>query len=115
MAQILICSDSRVNGVIAVVVPNQNFIMKTWAGRASDFRSLCRDIELQKYILKNFKELAQSKGLKGYELVKGLIIEPLPWTTKEFITNNLKLKRNALLKKYQEQIQEVIQKIIISS
>ena len=115
VAQILLCSDSRINGLVAVVVPNQNFVMKTWAGRASDFRSLCRDVELQKFIMKHFRELAHSKGLKAYEVVKELIIEPVPWTTKEFITNNLKLKRNALLRKYHDQIQELIQKIIISS
>lgn len=115
VAQIMVCADERICGVVAVVVPNQNFVMKSWAGRASDYRTLCRDNELNKVIVKNLRELAQARGMKAYETVRGVIIEPVPWTTKEFITNNLKVRRNELIRKYQERVEEVIKKVIISS
>jgi long-subunit acyl-CoA synthetase (AMP-forming) len=111
VAQIIVYTEACINGLVAVVVPDQNSVMKNWAGRASDFRSVCRDSELTKFLLKALRELANSKGLKTYELIKELIIEPTPWTTKEFITSNIKIRRNAILKKYQIQLQESVQKL----
>lgn len=115
VAQILVYSDYRINGLIAIVVPNQAFVMAKWAGRASDFKALCKGPELFKYIGKNLRELANSKGLKTYEFVREVIIEPTPWTSNDFITSNLKIRRNKVIKRYENQIQEIVQKIMTTS
>lgn len=115
VAQILVYSDYRINGLIGIIVPNQGYVMKNWAGRASDFKALCKGPELIKFVGKNLRELANRKALRPYELIREIILEPVPWTSHEFITSNLKIKRNVLIKKYENQIQEIVQKVLISS
>ncbi|KAJ1412548.1 Tetratricopeptide-like helical domain superfamily [Sesbania bispinosa] len=98
--------DSFKSALVAVVVPNKE-ITKKWAysnGHIAPFSELCSLDQLKKYVLSELKLTAERNKLKGFEHIKGVILEPHPFDMeRELVTATMKRRRNNMLKYYQRE------------
>ncbi|KAL6219599.1 hypothetical protein ACLB2K_007358 [Fragaria x ananassa] len=101
---IWVYGNSFKSKLVAVVVPEENSTKK-WAdlnGHTGSFSDLCSLDQLKNYILEELKLTAERNKLRGFEYIKGIIIEPRPFDMeRDLVTATLKKKRNQLLKYYQ--------------
>lgn len=69
-----------------------------------DIEKLCKNDKLNEEILKNFDKFGRSNGLRGFEIVKKIHIEPVEegfTVEKGFVTPTFKLKRTTIQRKYE--------------
>ncbi|KAH9786880.1 Long chain acyl-CoA synthetase 1 [Citrus sinensis] len=101
---IWVYGDSLKSMLVAVVVPCEEDTKK-WAysnGHAGSFLELCSLVQLQNYILSELKNAAERNKLRGFEHIKGVILDPRPFDMeRDLVTATLKKKRNKLLIYYQ--------------
>ncbi|CAH9117064.1 unnamed protein product [Cuscuta europaea] len=90
--------------LVAVINPNQPAVEK-WAehnGIAGNFDSLCGNPKVKEYILGELTKIAKEKKLKGFEFIKSLHLDPVPFDMeRDLLTPTFKKKRPQLLKYYQ--------------
>ncbi|CAH9077328.1 unnamed protein product [Cuscuta epithymum] len=90
--------------LVAVINPNQPAVEK-WAkenGIAGDFDSLCGNPKVKEYIHGELTKIAKEKKLKGFEFIKSLHLDPVPFDMeRDLLTPTFKKKRPQLLKYYQ--------------
>ncbi|KAK1276665.1 Long chain acyl-CoA synthetase 4 [Acorus gramineus] len=76
-----------------------------WAeenGESGDFTSLCENPKAKAYILGELAKIAKEKKLKGFEVIKAVHLDPLPFDMeRDLLTPTYKKKRPQLLKYYQ--------------
>ncbi|KAJ7973098.1 Long chain acyl-CoA synthetase [Quillaja saponaria] len=100
--------------LVAVVVPNEENTKK-WAysaGHLGSFSELCSLDQLKKHVLLELKSTAERLKLKGFEHIKGVILEPRLFDMeRDLVTATMKKKRNNLLKYYQVEIDELYQSL----
>ncbi|GJP53476.1 hypothetical protein CLOM_g12640 [Closterium sp. NIES-68] len=93
--------------LVAVVVPNQP-ALEAWAkgaGVEGDYAALCQTQEARKFILDKLVETGKKGQLKGFEMVKGVYLDSLPFDVeRDLLTPTFKKKRPQLLKHYKEHI-----------
>ncbi|TKY71024.1 Long chain acyl-CoA synthetase 4 [Spatholobus suberectus] len=93
--------------LVAVVNPSKQ-ALEHWAqenGISMDFNSLCEDSRAKSYILEELSKIAKEKKLKGFEFIKGVHLDPVPFDMeRDLITPTYKKKRPQLLKYYQNAI-----------
>ena len=66
---------------------------------------LCKDPEAATWMLDQLKVQAKADKLKGFEVVKKLLLDPEPFSVEnELLTPTFKYKRPQLQKKYQAEI-----------
>ncbi|KAL6225679.1 hypothetical protein ACLB2K_004528 [Fragaria x ananassa] len=111
---IWVYGNSFKSKLVAVVVPEENSTKK-WAdlnGHTGSFSDLCSLDQLKNYILEELKLTAERNKLRGFEYIKGIIIEPRPFDMeRDLVTATLKKKRNQLLKYYQVGLDELYQNL----
>ncbi|PRQ45147.1 putative long-chain-fatty-acid--CoA ligase [Rosa chinensis] len=111
---IWVYGNSFKSKLVAVVVPEEKSTKK-WAdlnGHTGSFSDLCSLDELKNHILEEFKLTAKRNKLRGFEYIKGIIIEPHPFDMeRDMVTATLKKKRNQLLKYYQVRLDELYQNL----
>jgi len=98
--------NSFESSLICVVVPNEDALM-TWAkGKVSgDFAAVCASAEARAHMLKDLQATGKENKLKGFEIVRGVFLEPLPFDMdRDMLTPTFKKKRPQLLKFYQKEI-----------
>ncbi|XP_068309008.1 long chain acyl-CoA synthetase 4-like [Pyrus communis] len=93
--------------LVAVVNPNKQAI-ESWAqqnGISGDFNSLCGNAKVKEHILGELNKIAKEKKLKGFEVIKGVHLDPEPFDMeRDLITPTYKKKRPRLLKHYKDLI-----------
>ncbi|EXB28672.1 Long chain acyl-CoA synthetase 4 [Morus notabilis] len=93
--------------LVAVVNPNKQ-ALECWAEEnhiSGDFESLCEDPRAKEYIIGELNKVAKEKKLKGFEFIKAVHLEPVPFDIdRDLITPTYKKKRPQLLKYYQNAI-----------
>ncbi|KAH1224636.1 Long chain acyl-CoA synthetase 2 [Glycine max] len=96
--------------LVAVVVPERKGL-EYWAVKhnsTDDFKSLCENPKARKYILDELNNTGQKHQLRGFELLKAVHLEPIPFDMeRDLITPTFKLKRPQLLKQYKECIDQL--------
>ncbi|KAI5383451.1 long chain acyl-CoA synthetase 4 [Lathyrus oleraceus] len=96
--------------LVAVINPNKQ-VLEAWAegdGIKMDFESLCKDSRTIKYMVGELVKIAKEKKLKGFEFIKAVHLEPVPFDMeRDLITPTFKKKRPQLLKYYQNIIDEL--------
>ncbi|XP_028796922.1 long chain acyl-CoA synthetase 1 [Neltuma alba] len=111
---IWVYGDSFKSMLVAVVVPNEE-MSKKWAyskGHTVPFPELCGLDQLKKHVLSELHSTAERNRLKGFERIKGVILEPLPFDMeRDLVTATLKKRRNNMLKYYKAQIDELYQSL----
>ncbi|RXH95733.1 hypothetical protein DVH24_008233 [Malus domestica] len=96
--------------LVAVVNPNKQAV-ESWAqqnGISGDFKSLCENAKVKEYILGELNKIAKEKKLKGFEVIKGVHLDPEPFDMeRDLITPTYKKKRPQLLKYYKDLIDNI--------
>ncbi|KAF2325053.1 hypothetical protein GH714_022469 [Hevea brasiliensis] len=102
--------------LIAVVVIHEENA-KQWAyvnGHTGSFPELCSLDQLKEYVLAELKSTAERNKLRGFEYVKGVILDSCPFDMeRDLVTATLKKKRNKLLNYYQVEIDELYKKLAV--
>ncbi|KAJ6729341.1 LONG-CHAIN-FATTY-ACID--COA LIGASE [Salix viminalis] len=111
---IWIYGDSCKSTLVAVVVLHEENT-KSWAylnGHMGSFTELCSLHQLQKFVLSELKITAERNKLKGFEQIKGVILECCVFDIeRDLVTATLKKKRNKLVSHYRLEIDELYQKL----
>lgn len=112
IAQCFVHGDSFQNYLVAIVHPDE-LPVKHWAESYDNpklanasFEELCKTSELKKAIMADIDRHSHEEGLKGFEMVKNIYLEPKPFTVEEgFMTPTFKLKRKNVRDAYEKEIQ----------
>ncbi|KAL5700788.1 long-chain-fatty-acid--CoA ligase [Ranunculus cassubicifolius] len=114
LEDIWVYGDSFKSSLVAVVVPHESNTKK-WAnlnGYKGSYSELLSLDQLKDHILLELKTTAERNKLRGFEQIRGVILEPLPFDVeRDLVTATLKKKRNQLLKHYQTKIDELYQSL----
>ncbi|XP_023728302.1 long chain acyl-CoA synthetase 4 [Lactuca sativa] len=90
--------------LVAVVNPNKESL-EQWAvenGVDGDFCTICENPKTNAYILGDLTNIAKQKKLKGFEFVKAVHLDPVPFDMdRDLLTPTFKKKRAQFLKYYQ--------------
>ncbi|XP_068659082.1 long chain acyl-CoA synthetase 1-like isoform X2 [Aristolochia californica] len=111
---IWVYGDSFRSMLVAVVLPNEDHTKK-WAELNGHFGSsseLCLLNELMDHVLLELQSSAKNNKLRGFEYIKGVILEHQPFDVeRDLVTPTMKKKRAQLLKHYQVEIDELYAKL----
>ncbi|GAB2234535.1 hypothetical protein Drorol1_Dr00003790 [Drosera rotundifolia] len=98
--------------LVAVVVLNEEKTMK-WAEQNAHKGSLSELAvldELKQYVLSELKAAGERNKLRGFEFIKGVVLDPKPFEVQdELLTPTMKKRRDRMLKRYQAEIDELYQ------
>ncbi|XWS50081.1 hypothetical protein CRYUN_Cryun12cG0057700 [Craigia yunnanensis] len=104
---IWIYGNSFESFLIAVINPNMQ-ALERWAadnGASGDFDSVCQNPKAKEYILGELTKIGKEKKLKGFELIKAVHLDPVPFDMeRDLLTPTYKKKRPQLLKYYKSVI-----------
>ncbi|CAN6340499.1 unnamed protein product [Urochloa humidicola] len=111
---IWVYGDSFRSNLVAVVNPHEENTMK-WAesnGYKGSFSEICKLEGLKEHILKELAAVAQKNKLRGFEYIKGIVLDPIPFDIeRDLVTATMKKRRNNMLKYYQPEIDTVYKKL----
>ncbi|OMJ83922.1 hypothetical protein SteCoe_15082 [Stentor coeruleus] len=110
VAQMIVYTDKRINGLVCIIVVDERTLHKKCTSMVK-IEEIRNNHIIKQNIIDGFNELARDKRLKIYEYVLDLYIEIDPWTTSELISECLKIKRYALLDKYNDCLQDMISRL----
>lgn len=126
ISQIWVWGNSNDPFLVAVVVPDPDYLRKLAAElaladpacgvpadpEAADLADLCRVPAVNKRVLEELARVGRERKLKGYEIVRGIILEPVPWEpATEVMTPTLKVRRPQMAARYRAQLDELCRKI----
>ncbi|KAL6839678.1 hypothetical protein ACP4OV_030617 [Aristida adscensionis] len=104
---IWVYGNSFESSLVAIVNPNQQ-VLEHWAKENSisgSVAELCENSRAIEHILAELTKIAKEKKLKGYEFIKAVHLDPLPFDIeRDLITPTYKKKRPQMLKHYQDVI-----------
>ncbi|KAJ9542994.1 hypothetical protein OSB04_022701 [Centaurea solstitialis] len=107
---IWVYGDSFKSALVAVVVPNKEHAER-WAhqnGNKVSYSALCNLTQLRDYILSELKSTAERNKLRGFEHIKGVIVEPQTFEDqKDLLTATMKKRRDKLMKRYKVGIDDL--------
>ncbi|BBN15845.1 long-chain acyl-CoA synthetase [Marchantia polymorpha subsp. ruderalis] len=107
---IWVYGNSFESSLVAVVVPKRD-VLEHWAaanGIQGSFEEICNNSEAKQFILKELGTTAKSSKLKGFEVIRGVHLEPEPFDVeRDLLTPTYKKKRPQLLKHYEAVIAEL--------
>mmetsp|Transcript_21388 Transcript_21388/g.53882 ORF Transcript_21388/g.53882 Transcript_21388/m.53882 type:complete len:655 (+) Transcript_21388:111-2075(+) len=107
LEQLWVYGNSFENCLVAVVVPVEAKMM-AWAKShhiKGDFKEVCATPQAKKMLLEGLTTTGKEAKLKGFEMVKDLLVETSPFDVeKGLLTPTFKMKRPQLQKHYQKEI-----------
>ncbi|XP_010679430.2 long chain acyl-CoA synthetase 1 [Beta vulgaris subsp. vulgaris] len=107
---IWVYGDSLKSMLVAVVVPNEDNTKK-WAdknGCKGTFAQLCSLNEFRTYVLSELRVAGERNKLRGFEHVKGVILESQTFEMiPSLLTPTMKKRRDKVLKHYQAEIDDL--------
>ncbi|KAG6471238.1 hypothetical protein ZIOFF_072347 [Zingiber officinale] len=107
---IWIYGNSFESALVAIVNPNMQ-ALEHWAqmnGTSGDFASLCQNSKAKEYILGELTKIGKEKKLKGFEFIKAVHLDPVPFDMeRDLLTPTYKKKRPQLLKYYESVIDDL--------
>ncbi|KAI3682793.1 hypothetical protein L1987_83042 [Smallanthus sonchifolius] len=93
--------------LVAVVNPNKQAVERyaETINISGDFESLCENPKIKEYILGELTRIGKEKKLKGFEFVKAVHLDPVPFDMeRDLLTPTFKKKRPQMLKYYKDVI-----------
>ncbi|KAJ0979965.1 hypothetical protein J5N97_015439 [Dioscorea zingiberensis] len=110
LEDIWVYGDSFRSTLVAVVNPHEGNT-RIWAestGHFGSFTEVCLLDALKIHILNELKTIAEKNKLRGFEYIKGVVVDPVPFSIeRDQITPTMKKKRAQMLKHYQAEIDKV--------
>ncbi|KAF7643604.1 hypothetical protein LDENG_00236620, partial [Lucifuga dentata] len=111
VAQVFIHGDSLQACLVAIVVPDPDFLSdwtKKTVGLQGSYLELCSREEVKAAILKDMLQLGKEGGLKSFEQVKSIYIHTEMFSVQNgLLTPTLKAKRTELRQRFRPQIDEL--------
>lgn len=108
--QIFIHGDSLKSCLVAVVVPDEEYLLK-WAAQnriGGTYEELCVNKVVKKSILDDLITMGKKNDLRSFELMKDLYLESEPFSVENgLLAPTLKTKRADCKSRYAAQIQEM--------
>ncbi|XP_038985082.1 long chain acyl-CoA synthetase 4-like [Phoenix dactylifera] len=102
--QIWIYGNSFESFLVAIVNPNKQ-ALEHWAEEneiSGDYPALCENPREKEYIRGELSKIAKAKKLKGFEFIKAVHLDPVPFDIEhDLLTPKYSKKRPQLLKHYQ--------------
>ncbi|KAI8903489.1 hypothetical protein EDD86DRAFT_242914 [Gorgonomyces haynaldii] len=131
IAQVYVHGDSLQNELVGIVVPDAEVCVKwgiskgllpqdtpapepTAPGKppSKSIVALSKTKELNQLILDDMKKLGIAQKLRGFEFVKAIHLDAVPFSIEEgILTPTFKLKRNEVAQKYRPQIDAMYQEL----
>ncbi|KAL6979465.1 long-chain-fatty-acid--CoA ligase [Sarracenia purpurea var. burkii] len=100
--------------LVAVINPKQQ-ALERWAeenGVTGNFNSLCENPIAKEYILGELARIAKENKLKGFEFIKAVHLDPVPFDMdRDLLTPTFKKKRPQLLKYYQSVVDNLYKSV----
>ncbi|KAK9121892.1 hypothetical protein Syun_019509 [Stephania yunnanensis] len=100
--------------LVAVVNPNKQ-ALESWAeenGISGDFASLCENPKAKEYIIGQLNKVAKESKLKGFEFIKQVHLDPVPFDMdRDLLTPTYKKKRPQLVKYYKGAIDNMYKSV----
>ncbi|KAI7751717.1 hypothetical protein M8C21_004355 [Ambrosia artemisiifolia] len=100
--------------LVAVANPNKQAVERYAEAHniSGDFESLCENPKIKEYILGELTRIGKEKKLKGFEFVKAVHLDPVPFDMeRDLLTPTFKKKRPQMLKYYQDVIDNMYKTI----
>ncbi|CAG5992986.1 unnamed protein product [Menidia menidia] len=111
VAQVFVHGDSLQAHLIAVVVPDPDFLSswtKRTLGLQGSYEELCSKADVKVAILEDMLRLGKEGGLKSFEQVKDIYIHTELFSIDNgLLTPTMKAKRNELLQHFRSQLDEL--------
>ncbi|XP_047311914.1 long chain acyl-CoA synthetase 1-like [Impatiens glandulifera] len=113
---IWVYGDSFKSMLIAIIVPNEENTVK-WGNengyKECNFSQLCSLEQLHDHVLEELKSTAARNKLRGYEYIKGVILEfrPFDGENSELVTPTLKKRRDKMFNAYKAEIHNLYKKM----
>lgn len=107
---IWIYGSSYESFLVAVVNPNV-VSLERWAEVnqvSGGFNAICEDARARDYILEELTKIGKDNKLKGFEIIKAVYLDPVPFDMeRDLLTPTYKKKRNQFFKYYKNAIEEM--------
>jgi len=100
--------------LVGIVTLDPDYV-PMWAkqnGLSGSIEELAKNQKLIDAVLADIKRLAALDKLNGFEIVKGVHLEAVPWTPDDVLTPTFKLKRAPCQEKYQKEIDALYAEIV---
>jgi long-chain acyl-CoA synthetase len=110
VAQIFIDSLSSETTIVAVVIPDEEYVRKHFKSATSGatFVELCKDEQLKKIILSDLLQLAKKQKLKYYEIPSNIHLHHELFSQKnELLTITFKTRRTIARERFQSIIRSL--------
>ena len=113
VTQIFVTGETTQNFPVAVVVPNKEKIkdfclFNHFEYQEENLRAVYDDKRVVKKVVEELGDVGRENGLKGFEMVKRVYLSTEEFTVENnLISPTLKLKRNQLTDKFNQQISEM--------
>ncbi|XP_022068492.1 long-chain-fatty-acid--CoA ligase 1-like [Acanthochromis polyacanthus] len=111
VAQVFVHGDSLQACLVAVVVPDPDFLSdwtKRTLGVQGSYQELCSRAEVKAAILEDMLRLGREGGLKSFEQVKAICIHTEQFSIENgLLTPTMKAKRNEMRQYFRSQIDEL--------
>jgi len=102
------------SALIAILVPLQEQL-EAWCIKnniAGKLENLCKDKRVKEMLLNELHALGRKAGLKSFEQVKQLLVEPELFSIENgMLTPTLKAKREKIFKHYEKEINQIYSKL----
>lgn len=108
VAQVFVHGDSLQSCLIAIVIPDPDTVpgFAKKLGLTGSMEELCKKTEMKKAVLADLTKLGKEAGLKSFEQVKAVHLDPEQFTIENgLLTPTLKAKRAELKTLFQPQIE----------
>lgn len=105
VSQFLCIGDRKVEGIFAVIVPNQEFISHKY--KPSNYTAYCSSSEFKKALMREFLVVERIHKLQEHERILDVFVETQKWAGDDVLTQTLKLRRYVLIERYLEVLEKM--------
>lgn len=110
VAEIFVYGDSLKSVLVAVVNLDEKaaaHLAESNGIKPENFEQLCKNLDMISLMKKLLRKTADENGLKGFERIDDLYIDPKPFSESDLITTTFKLKRPEAVKYYKEILEKL--------
>eukprot|EP00761_Pharyngomonas_kirbyi_P007638 gb/GECH01007648.1/.p1 GENE.gb/GECH01007648.1/~~gb/GECH01007648.1/.p1 ORF type:complete len:665 (+),score=188.45 gb/GECH01007648.1/:1-1995(+) len=113
--QIFVYGDSMETSLVAVVVLDEgaamNFVKSNNGSAPSSLQEACNNDALRQEVLKDLNRIATERKRNGFEKIRAVHLEHEPFDEQGLMTPTMKLIRNKLKSRYDNEIKEMYQSL----
>jgi len=108
VGQIFVDGISTESSVVAIVIPDEEYVRQHFKTTATSFEDICKDEKLKEIILNDLQRLAKQSEFKYYETVSNIHLHSKLFSQENgLITSTLKTRRTAARQYFQNIIQSL--------